>query len=154
QVADNGTANAMQENMQFEFERDAERYDVFHRALQAFDYYRGVPPTTAIVYQVNLEHTASSVHGVETETCDDVAISYTIVGTDSHTTMINGLGVLGWGVGGIEAEAGMRVLPSYFTETEVIGVKFTRSFPQGTTATYLALKVTQVLREKNVVGKF
>ena len=125
-----------------------------HWAQKAFENYRAVPPATGIVHQVNLEYIANVVHGFENEDGTYDAFPDTLVGTDSHTTMINGLGVLGWGVGGIEAEAGMLGQPSYFPAPEVIGVKFTGSFPQGTTATDLALKVTQVLREKNVVGKF
>src|SRR5699024_8915008 len=101
-----------------------------------------------------LEYIANVVHGVKNDDGEYVAYPDTLFGTDSHTTMINGLGVLGWGVGGIEAEAGMLGQPSYFPAPEVIGVKFTGSFPSGTNATDLALKVTQVLREKNVVGKF
>lgn len=154
QVDEYGTANALQANMELEFERNAERYEFLHWAQKAFDNYRAVPPATGIVHQVNLEYIANVVHGVEDENGEYVAFPDTLVGTDSHTTMINGLGVLGWGVGGIEAEAGMLGQPSYFPQPEVIGVKFTGSFPQGTTATDLALKVTQVLREKNVVGKF
>src|SRR5699024_5009118 len=111
-------------------------------------------PATGIVHQVNLEYLADVVHGIKNEEGTYDAYPDTLVGTDSHTTMINGLGILGWGVGGIEAEAGMLAQPSYFPAPEVIGVKFTGSFPQGTTATDLALKVTQGLREKNVVGKF
>ncbi|HEX6593545.1 MAG TPA: aconitate hydratase AcnA [Bacillota bacterium] len=154
QVDEYGTANALQANMELEFERNAERYEFLHWAQKAFDNYRAVPPATGIVHQVNLEYLADVVHGVEDENGERVAFPDTLVGTDSHTTMINGLGVLGWGVGGIEAEAGMLGQPSYFPQPEVIGVKFTGSFPEGTTATDLALKVTQVLREENVVGKF
>src|SRR5690625_5042327 len=154
QVDEYGTANALQANMELEFERNAERYEFLHWAQKAFDNYRAVPPATGIVHQVNLEYIANVVHGVEDENGEYVAFPDTLVGTDSHTTMINGLGVLGWGVGGIEAEAGMLGQPSYFPAPEVIGVKFTGSFPQGTTATDLALKVTQTLRDKNVVGKF
>ncbi|GAA0444805.1 aconitate hydratase AcnA [Lentibacillus halophilus] len=154
QVDQYGTPNALQANMELEFERNMERYEFLHWAQKAFDNYRAVPPATGIVHQVNLEYIANVVHGKENKDGTYDAFPDTLVGTDSHTTMINGLGVLGWGVGGIEAEAGMLGQPSYFPEPEVIGVKFTGSFPQGTTATDLALKVTQVLREKNVVGKF
>lgn len=154
QVDEYGTPNALQANMELEFERNAERYEFLHWAQKAFKNYRAVPPATGIVHQVNLEYLANVVHGVENEAGEYDAFPDTLVGTDSHTTMINGLGVLGWGVGGIEAEAGMLGQPSYFPQPEVIGVKFTGSFPQGTTATDLALKVTQVLREQNVVGKF
>lgn len=154
QVDQYGTHNALQANMDIEFERNAERYEFLNWAQKAFDNYRAVPPATGIVHQVNLEYIANVVHGLENENGEFDAFPDTLVGTDSHTTMINGLGVLGWGVGGIEAEAGMLGQPSYFPSPEVIGVKFVGSFPNGTTATDLALKVTQVLREKNVVGKF
>ncbi|AUJ26511.1 aconitate hydratase AcnA [Virgibacillus dokdonensis] len=154
QVDQYGTANALKANMELEFERNAERYEFLNWAQKAFNNYRAVPPATGIVHQVNLEYIANVVHGIENENGEYEAFPDTLVGTDSHTTMINGLGVLGWGVGGIEAEAGMLGQPSYFPAPDVIGVKFTGSFPNGTTATDLALKVTQVLREKNVVGKF
>ncbi|SHG60676.1 MULTISPECIES: aconitate hydratase AcnA [Virgibacillus] len=154
QVDQYGTANALKANMELEFERNAERYEFLNWAQKAFNNYRAVPPATGIVHQVNLEYIANVVHGIEDDNGEYEAFPDTLVGTDSHTTMINGLGVLGWGVGGIEAEAGMLGQPSYFPAPDVIGVKFTGSFPNGTTATDLALKVTQVLREKNVVGKF
>ncbi|GIP61895.1 aconitate hydratase A [Virgibacillus pantothenticus] len=154
QVDQYGTPNALKANMELEFERNAERYEFLNWAQKAFNNYRAVPPATGIVHQVNLEYIANVVHGLENEDGEYDAFPDTLVGTDSHTTMINGLGVLGWGVGGIEAEAGMLGQPSYFPAPDVIGVKFTGSFPNGTTATDLALKVTQVLREKNVVGKF
>lgn len=154
QVDQYGSPSALQANMDLEFKRNGERYEFLHWAQKAFDNYRAVPPATGIVHQVNLEYIANVVHEVENENGEYDAFPDTLVGTDSHTTMINGLGVLGWGVGGIEAEAGMLGQPSYFPQPEVIGVKFTGSFPQGTTATDLALKVTQVLRERNVVGKF
>ncbi|WP_042144642.1 aconitate hydratase AcnA [Paucisalibacillus sp. EB02] len=154
QVDQYGTASALQANMDLEFQRNGERYEFLHWAQKAFKNYRAVPPATGIVHQVNLEYIASVVHELENENGEFDAFPDTLVGTDSHTTMINGLGVLGWGVGGIEAEAGMLGQPSYFPQPEVIGVKFTGSFPQGTTATDLALKVTQVLRAQNVVGKF
>ncbi|SHF54020.1 aconitate hydratase AcnA [Ornithinibacillus halophilus] len=154
QVDQYGTPNALQANMELEFERNAERYEFLNWAQKAFENYRAVPPATGIVHQVNLEYIANVVHALENENGEYDAFPDTLVGTDSHTTMINGLGVLGWGVGGIEAEAGMLGQPSYFPAPDVIGVKFTGSFPQGTTATDLALKVTQVLREQNVVGKF
>ncbi|GAB3796833.1 aconitate hydratase AcnA [Virgibacillus kimchii] len=154
QVDQYGSSNALQANMDLEFERNAERYEFLNWAQKAFDNYRAVPPATGIVHQVNLEYIANVIHGIKNEDGEYDAFPDTLVGTDSHTTMINGLGVLGWGVGGIEAEAGMLGQPSYMPAPEVIGVKFTGSFPNGTTATDLALKVTQVLREKNVVGKF
>src|SRR5699024_932249 len=149
-----GTPNALQANMELEFERNAERYEFLHWAQKAFENYRAVPPATGIVHQVNLEYLADVVHAIEQEDGSFESFPDTLVGTDSHTPMVNGLGVLGWGVGGIEAEAGMLGQPSYFPAPEVIGVKFTGEFPEGTTATDLALTVTQVLREKNVVGKF
>ncbi|MCT2536389.1 aconitate hydratase AcnA [Aquibacillus koreensis] len=154
QVDRYGTSDALNANMELEFERNMERYEFLHWAQKAFDNYRAVPPATGIVHQVNLEYIANVVHAIENDNGEYDAFPDTLVGTDSHTTMINGLGVLGWGVGGIEAEAGMLGQPSYFPAPEVIGVKFTGSFPNGTTATDLALKVTQVLREKKVVGKF
>ncbi|MFB1049475.1 aconitate hydratase AcnA [Paraliobacillus sp. JSM ZJ581] len=154
QVDEYGTRQALLANMELEFERNAERYEFLNWAQKAFENYRAVPPATGIVHQVNLEYIANVVHAIENEQGELETFPDTLVGTDSHTTMINGLGVLGWGVGGIEAEAGMLGQPSYFPAPEVIGVKFTGSFPNGTTATDLALKVTQVLREKKVVGKF
>ncbi|WP_028782890.1 aconitate hydratase AcnA [Thalassobacillus devorans] len=154
QVDAYGTEKALQVNMELEFERNAERYEFLHWAQKAFDNYRAVPPATGIVHQVNLEYLANVVHAVENEDGETDTYPDTLVGTDSHTTMINGLGILGWGVGGIEAEAGMLGQPSYFPAPEVVGVKLKGSFPNGTTATDLALKVTQVLREKKVVGKF
>ena len=140
--------------MDLEFERNEERYKFLSWAQTSFDNYRAVPPATGIVHQVNLEYLAPVVHVVKMQTVNLVAFPDSLVGTDSHTTMINGLGVLGWGVGGIEAEAGMLGQPSYFPVPEVIGVKLVGALPNGTTATDFALKVTQVLREKGVVGKF
>ncbi len=154
QVDEYGSNKALLANMSFEFERNAERYEFLNWAQKAFENYRVVPPATGIVHQVNLEYIANVVHATENKEGEFDAYPDTLVGTDSHTTMINGLGVLGWGVGGIEAEAGMLGQPSYLPAPEVIGVKFTGSYPDGTTATDLALKVTQVLREKKVVGKF
>ena len=154
QVDEYGTHNALQANMELEFDRNKERYEFLHWAQKAFENYRAVPPATGIVHQVNLEYLANVVHANENDDGTYETFPDTLVGTDSHTPMINGLGILGWGVGGIEAEAGMLGQPSYFPAPEVIGVKFTGSFPEGTTATDLALKVTQTLREKNVVGKF
>ncbi|MBP3039967.1 aconitate hydratase AcnA [Bacillaceae bacterium Marseille-Q3522] len=153
QVDKYGTADALHVNMELEFERNAERYQFLSWAQKAFANYRAVPPATGIVHQVNLEYLASVVHAVETDG-EIEAYPDTLVGTDSHTTMINGIGVLGWGVGGIEAEAGMLGQPSYFPVPEVIGVKLLGKLPDGATATDLALKVTQVLRQKGVVGKF
>lgn len=154
QVDTYGTPEALQINMDYEFERNAERYEFLSWAQKAFDNYRAVPPATGIVHQVNLEYLANVVHAIETPAGDYEAYPDTLVGTDSHTTMINGVGVLGWGVGGIEAEAGMLGQPSYFPIPEVVGVKLTGELPNGATATDLALKVTNVLRTHGVVGKF
>ncbi|MFK2825159.1 aconitate hydratase AcnA [Bacillus sp. B190/17] len=154
QVDTYGTPEALERNMDLEFERNAERYEFLSWAQKAFDNYRAVPPATGIVHQVNLEYLASVVHAIETANGEFETYPDTLVGTDSHTTMINGIGVLGWGVGGIEAEAGMLGQPSYFPVPEVIGVKLIGELPNGATATDLALKVTQVLRAKGVVGKF
>lgn len=154
QVDKAGTMDSLQFNMELEFERNAERYKFLSWAKKAFNNYRAVPPATGIVHQVNLEYLANVVHAVEGEDGTFETYPDSLVGTDSHTTMINGIGVLGWGVGGIEAEAGMLGQPSYFPVPEVIGVKLTGQMPNGTTATDLALKVTQVLRQKGVVGKF
>ncbi|MCM3595675.1 aconitate hydratase AcnA [Metabacillus idriensis] len=154
QVDKAGTMDSLQFNMELEFERNAERYKFLSWAKKAFNNYRAVPPATGIVHQVNLEYLANVVHAVEGADGTFETYPDSLVGTDSHTTMINGIGVLGWGVGGIEAEAGMLGQPSYFPVPEVIGVKLTGQMPNGTTATDLALKVTQVLRQKGVVGKF
>jgi len=148
-----GTNDALETNINIEFERNEERYRFLRWAQTAFDNFRAVPPSTGIVHQVNLEYLASvaatKVVDGETEVYPD-----SLVGTDSHTTMINGLGIVGWGVGGIEAEAGMLGQPLYFVTPEVIGFKLTGTLPEGATATDLALTVTQMLRKKGVVGKF
>jgi aconitate hydratase len=154
QVDRAGTADALAFNMDLEFERNAERYKFLSWAQKSFDNYRAVPPATGIVHQVNLEFLANVVHAVEGENGEFETFPDSLVGTDSHTTMINGIGVLGWGVGGIEAEAGMLGQPSYFPVPEVVGVRLVGELPNGTTATDLALKVTQVLRKEGVVGKF
>ena len=154
QVDKYGTASALQANMDLEFERNAERYNFLKWAQTSYDNFRAVPPATGIVHQVNLEYLAPIVHVNEGTDGTLETFPDSVVGTDSHTTMINGLGVLGWGVGGIEAEAGMLGQPSYFPIPEVIGVKLVGDLPNGTTATDLALKVTQVLRQQGVVGKF
>src|SRR5690554_5634819 len=148
-----GTEEALDENMKIEFERNKERYEFLRWAKEVFENFEVVPPATGIIHQVNLEYLAKVVASKE-EDGNTTIFPDTLVGTDSHTTMINGLGVLGWGVGGIEAEAGMLGQPSYFPIPEVVGVKLTNELPNGATATDLALKVTQVLREKGVVGKF
>jgi aconitate hydratase len=154
QVDAYGSADSLRVNMDLEFERNAERYQFLSWAQKSFNNYRAVPPATGIVHQVNLEYLADVVHVAETADGELETYPDTLVGTDSHTTMINGLGVLGWGVGGIEAEAGMLGQPSYFPVPEVVGVKLTGVLPNGATATDLALKVTQVLRSHGVVGKF
>ncbi|PTG06614.1 aconitate hydratase AcnA [Staphylococcus chromogenes] len=153
QVDSYANPDALERNMKLEFERNYERYQFLNWATKAFQNYNAVPPATGIVHQVNLEYLANVVHVRDVEG-DQVAFPDTLVGTDSHTTMINGLGVLGWGVGGIEAEAGMLGQPSYFPIPEVIGVRLTNELPQGSTATDLALRVTELLRKKGVVGKF
>src|SRR5699024_2852974 len=154
QVDSYGNEAALQLNMDLEFKRNAERYQFLSWAQKAYDNYRAVPPATGIVHQVNLEYLANVVHAIENEDGTFETYPDTLVGTDSHTTMINGMGVLGWGVGGIEAEAGMLGQPSYFPLPEVISVKLVGELPNGTTATDLALKVTQTLRQHGVVGKF
>src|SRR4051812_29099526 len=154
QVDAYGAADSLKINMDYEFERNAERYQFLSWAQKSFNNYRAVPPATGIVHQVNLEYLADVVHVAQNADGELEAYPDTLVGTDSHTTMINGLGVLGWGVGGIEAEAGMLGQPSYFPVPEVVGVKLTGELPNGATATDLALKVTQVLRSQGVVGKF
>lgn len=148
-----GTANAFKENVQIEFERNKERYEFLKWGQEAFDNFRVVPPGTGICHQVNLENLAKVVWTKE-ENGETIAYPDTCVGTDSHTTMINGLAVLGWGVGGIEAEAAMLGQPISMLIPEVIGFKLTGKLKEGTTATDLVLTVTQMLREKGVVGKF
>ena len=148
-----GTRESLNENMKLEFERNKERYEFLNWAKKVFNNFSVVPPATGIIHQVNLEFLAKVV---STKIEDDKTVVFpdTLVGTDSHTTMINGLGVLGWGVGGIEAEAGMLGQPSYFPVPEVIGVRLTGNLPAGATATDLALYMTKILREKGVVSKF
>jgi aconitate hydratase len=148
-----GSSEALAENSRLEFERNQERYQFLSWAKKAFDNFAVVPPANGIVHQVNLEYLAKVV--LE-KTVEDKTFVYpdTLVGTDSHTTMINGLGVLGWGVGGIEAEAGMLGQPSYLPVPEVIGVRMIGQLPTGATATDLALRLTKVLRERGVVDKF
>src|SRR5215213_3633411 len=144
-----GTPAALQFNAEREFERNRERYEFLKWGQQAFDNFSVVPPATGIIHQVNLEYLAKGVIVKE-----GVAMPDTLVGTDSHTTMINGLGVLGWGVGGIEAEAVTLGQPYYMLVPEVIGFKLTGSLREGVTATDLVLTVTQMLRAHGVVGKF
>ncbi|MBT2287034.1 aconitate hydratase AcnA [Paenibacillus polymyxa] len=148
-----GTNDALDYNIKVEFERNEERYRFLRWAQTAFNNFRAVPPSTGIVHQVNLEYLAS-VAATKTIDGETVVFPDSLVGTDSHTTMINGLGVVGWGVGGIEAEAGMLGQPLYFVTPDVIGFKLTGSLSEGATATDLALTVTQLLRKKGVVGKF
>ncbi|MFL6529163.1 MAG: aconitase family protein, partial [Chthoniobacterales bacterium] len=144
-----GSAQALQLNMEMEFKRNRERYQFLKWGQQAFKTFGLVPPGIGIVHQVNLEYLAKGV--LER---DGVYFPDTLVGTDSHTTMINGLGVVGWGVGGIEAEAGMLGQPVYFLTPEVVGVHMSGELREGVTATDLALHITQMLRAQKVVGKF
>jgi aconitate hydratase len=148
-----GTPGAFQQNVEREYERNIERYNFLRWGSSAFNNFRVVPPGTGICHQVNLENLAQTVWTAE-EGKKTVAYPDTVVGTDSHTTMINGLAVLGWGVGGIEAEAAMLGQPIPMLIPEVIGFKLTGAMPEGTTATDLVLTVTQMLRKKGVVGKF
>lgn len=153
QVDFSGSPTAFNKNEELEFKRNMERYKFFKWAEQSFDSFRVVPPATGIVHQVNLEYLADVV--TERVEGDELLLfPDTLVGTDSHTTMINALGVLGWGVGGIEAEAGMLGQPCYLTTPDVIGVRLKGKLNNGATATDLALTLTKILREKNVVGKF
>lgn len=145
-----GGPEALDLNMRIEFERNAERYRFMKWGMQAFDTFRVVPPGFGIVHQVNLEYLARGVH----VGADGVAYPDTLVGTDSHTTMINGIGVVGWGVGGIEAEAAMLGQPVYFLTPDVVGFELTGQLREGVTATDLVLTVTEMLRKEKVVGKF
>jgi len=149
-----GSADSLKQNMDLEFQRNNERYAFLRWGQKAFDNFRVVPPGVGICHQVNLEYLARTVWSSEDQTGRMVAYPDTLVGTDSHTTMVNGLGVLGWGVGGIEAEAAMLGQPVSMLIPEVIGFKLTGSLKEGTTATDLVLTVTQMLRAKGVVGKF
>lgn len=146
-------SDALMMNSIYEFERNQERYEFLHWGQKVFDNFKVVPPATGIVHQVNLEYLAKVVQLYD-EDGSKVALPDTLVGTDSHTTMINGLGVLGWGVGGIEAEAAMLGQPIYMVMPEVVGFKLTGKLRDGATATDLVLVVTQMLRKKGVVGKF
>lgn len=148
-----GTADALSKNVEVEFDRNRERYEFLRWGQQAFDNFRVVPPNTGIVHQVNLEFLAKVVFQ-GTDHAGPVAFPDTLVGTDSHTTMINGLGVLGWGVGGIEAEANMLGQPLYMLMPEVVGMKLTGKLAAGATATDLVLRVTEILRKEGVVNKF
>jgi len=148
-----GTENAFDKNVELEYERNGERYEFLRWGQTAFDNFRVVPPGTGICHQVNLEYLAQTVWTSENNG-KTIAYPDTLVGTDSHTTMVNGLGVLGWGVGGIEAEAAMLGQPISMVLPEVIGFKMTGQLREGMTATDLVLTVTQMLRAKGVVGKF
>jgi len=145
-----GSADALQKNLELEFSRNRERYQFLKWGMQAFDTFKVVPPGIGIVHQVNLEYLAKGV----LNNSSGVYYPDTLVGTDSHTTMINGIGIVGWGVGGIEAEAGMLGQPVYFLTPDVVGVYLTGSLREGVTATDLALTVTQQMRKTKVVGKF
>ena len=150
-----GSSDAFLRNAEMEFVRNRERYEFLHWGQKAFENLKVVPPATGIVHQVNLEYLAKVVQLYDDPQGDGkVALPDSLVGTDSHTTMINGLGVLGWGVGGIEAEAAMLGQPVYMLMPQVIGFKLLGQLPEGSTATDLVLVVTQMLREKGVVGKF
>jgi aconitate hydratase len=155
QVDEAGTPQAFATNAEMEFQRNKERYAFLRWGQDAFGNFRVVPPDTGIVHQVNLEYLARVVFGAEGgKGSNSLAYPDTLVGTDSHTTMINGLGVLGWGVGGIEAEAAMLGQPVSMLVPQVVGFKLTGSLPEGATATDLVLTVTQMLRKRGVVGKF
>jgi aconitate hydratase len=150
QIDHYGTRNALDLNMKLEFKRNEERYQFLKWGMQAFDTFKVVPPGIGIVHQVNLEFLAPGVH----QSKDGVLYPDTLVGTDSHTTMINGIGVVGWGVGGIEAEAGMLGQPVYILTPDVVGVHLKGLLRGGVTATDLVLTVTEMLRKAKVVGKF
>jgi aconitate hydratase len=149
QIDHYGSKDALELNMKLEFQRNQERYQFMKWGMQAFDTFKVVPPGIGIVHQVNLEYLARGVHRK-----DGVYYPDTLVGTDSHTTMINGIGVVGWGVGGIEAEAGMLGQPVYFLTPDVVGVHLKGRLRGGVTATDLVLTVTELLRKAKVVGKF
>ncbi len=149
QIDSYGNKDSLDLNMKLEFQRNEERYEFMKWGMQAFDTFKVVPPGIGIVHQVNLEYLARGVHAK-----DGVYYPDTLVGTDSHTTMINGIGVVGWGVGGIEAEAGMLGQPVYFLTPDVVGVNLTGKLKEGRTATDLVLVVTEMLRKAKVVGKF
>jgi aconitate hydratase len=152
-----GTPDAMSRNLELEFKRNRERYEFLKWGMQAFETFKVVPPGIGIVHQVNLEYLAKGVLSCPSTVNGQPSDLYypdTLVGTDSHTTMINGLGIVGWGVGGIEAEAGMLGQPVYFLTPDVVGVRLTGALREGVTATDLALTVTERLRKAKVVGKF
>jgi aconitate hydratase len=144
-----GNDQALRNNMELEFQRNQERYQFMKWGMQAFDTFKVVPPGIGIVHQVNLEYLFKGLQNKQ-----DIYYPDTLVGTDSHTTMINGVGVVGWGVGGIEAEAGMLGQPVYFLTPDVVGVHLSGTLMEGVTATDLVLTITQMLRQEKVVGKF
>ncbi len=146
--------DAVDLNMKLEFSRNKERYQFMKWGMQAFDTFGVVPPGFGIVHQVNMEYLARGVHKKQDAGLGTIYYPDTLVGTDSHTTMINGIGVVGWGVGGIEAEAGMLGQPVYFLTPDVIGMNLTGKLPEGCTATDLVLTITEILRKERVVGKF
>src|SRR5262245_24951095 len=148
-----GTPEAFERNVEIEYERNRERYQFLRWGQGAFDDFKVVPPGTGIVHQVNIEHLARTVFTREVEG-QIQAYPDTLVGTDSHTTMVNGLGVVGWGVGGIEAEAAMLGQPVSMLIPRVVGFKLTGELPEGATATDLVLTITEMLRKHGVVGKF
>ncbi len=149
QIDNYGSADALKKNMEIEFTRNRERYQFLKWSAQAFETFQIIPPGNGICHQINLEYVSQVVWHK-----GDMYYPDSLVGIDSHTTMVNGLGVLGWGVGGIEAEAAMLGQPMYFLEPDCVGVHLTGQLPDGVTATDLVLKIVQVLREKKVVGKF
>ena len=144
-----GTSDSLQKNVDFEYERNEERYQFLKWAQKSFDNFSVVPPGMGICHQVNLEYLAKAV-----QVRDGIAFPDTLVGTDSHTPMVNGIGVVAWGVGGIEAEAALLGQPLFFIMPEVVGLKLTGKLPLGTTATDMVLTITQILRKHGVVGKF
>jgi len=154
QIDHYGTKNALDLNMKLEFKRNEERYQFMKWGMQAFDTFKVVPPGIGIVHQVNLEYLARGVHKQEDGRGSAIYYPDTLVGTDSHTTMINGIGVVAWGVGGIEAEAGMLGQPVYFLTPDVVGVNLKGKLHPACTATDLVLTVTEMLRKAKVVGKF
>ena len=149
-----GTPKAFERNVELEYERNFERYEFLKWGSGAFDNFKVVPPGTGICHQVNLEHISRTIWSSQDAKGEEVAYPDTLVGTDSHTTMVNGLGVLGWGVGGIEAEAAMLGQPVSMLIPEVVGFRLTGALREGITATDLVLTVTQILRKKGVVGRF
>src|SRR5689334_12715553 len=149
-----GNPRAFKKNVEFEYERNGERYQFLKWGSRAFDNFKVVPPGTGICHQVNLEHIAQCVWTDQDANGETLAYPDTLVGTDSHTTMVNGLGVLGWGVGGIEAEAAMLGQPVSMLIPEVVGFRLSGELKEGITATDLVLTVTQMLRAKGVVGRF